>query len=209
MKFYDCKTAPSPRRSRIVIAEKGVEVETVEVDLAGGEQFSDWFRAVNPGCTVPVLELDDGRTICEAVAVNRYLEEAYPKPPLMGRDPAEKAVIAMWDHRVEFEGFLALAEILRNSHPRFARNALPGPLELEQIPALAERGKKRLGAFFDMLDKRLGDSAHVAGETFSIADITALIAVDFARRLKAGPPEGYGHIARWYDAVSQRPSVQA
>lgn len=207
MKFYDCATSPSPRRVRIFIAEKGIEIEAVEVDLANRAQLNDDFLAVNPWATVPVLELDDGTLISEAIACCRYLEETYPEPPLMGRDPQEKAFIAMWEHRLEWDGFLAGAEYLRNTAGRMEGRALTGPVSFEQIPALAERGKKRVAYFHDFLDARLGESAYVAGDYYTIADITAQVSLDFTTRMGLPVSDDKQHIARWYAAVNARPSA--
>jgi glutathione S-transferase len=209
MKLYDCKTAPSPRRVRIFLAEKGVEMPVVQVDLSSGEHLSEAFRKINPWCTVPVLALDDGTIISEVVAVCRYLEEAYPDPPLMGRDAKEKAVVAMWDHRFEIDGFLAVAEALRNASPRMQGRALPGPAEVAQIPALVERGKARVGRFFAALNERLGESEYVAGDQYTMADITAQVSVDFAAWIKLSPGDEHPHLKRWHENVSRRDSAGA
>jgi glutathione S-transferase len=209
MKFYDCKTAPSPRRVRIFIAEKGIEVPTVQVDLAAGEHLSEAFQKINPWCTVPVLELDDGTSISEVVAVCRYLEEIHPESPLLGRDAREKALVAMWDHHFEIDGFLAVAEALRNASPRMQGRALPGFAEVAQIPALVERGMARVQRFFAALDERLGESEYVAGDHYTMADITAQVTVDFAAWIKLAPGPGHAHTRRWHEAVSRRPSASA
>jgi glutathione S-transferase len=127
MKFYDCAIAPSPRRVRIFLAEKGITVPTIQVDLRKGEQFGEAFRAVNPDCTVPVLELDDGTRIFDSLAICVYLEQARPEPPLMGTSAIERATVAEWQRRAERDGFLAVAEAFRNSTPAFKTRALPGP----------------------------------------------------------------------------------
>ena len=209
MKFYDCVTAPSPRRVRIFAAEKGIALPTVQVDLRTGEHLGEAFRAINPTCTVPVLELDDGTCIYESVAVCRYLEAAYPEPPLMGRDPAEQGVVAMWDHRIEIEGFLAAAEMFRNAVRGMKDRALPGPDPVVQIPELAERGRIRVGRFFDTLDDQLAGREFITGPRYTVADITALVAVDFINRLKVETPESCGNVRRWHEAVSSRPSASA
>jgi glutathione S-transferase len=209
MKFYDCATAPSPRRVRIFLAEKGLQLPTVQVNLRNGEQFSPEFRQRNPWCTVPVLELDDGTAISEATAVCRYLEDAFPEPPLLGRNPKERAVVSMWDHRCEIDGFLAVAEAFRNRTPGMKGRAIPGPLQVQQLPALAERGQARTQHFYRFLDERLAASQFVGGEVYSIADITALVTCDFAGWLKLGIPEELAHARRWYEAVSARPSARA
>lgn len=209
MKLYDCKTAPSPRRVRIFTAEKGIEVPTVQVDLGSGEHLSEAFRKINPWCTVPVLVLDDGTTISEVVAVCRYIEEAHPEPPLLGRDPKEKALVAMWDHHFEIDGFLAVAEALRNASPRMQGRAIPGFAEVAQIPALIERGKARVQRFFAALDERLRESEFVAGDRYTMADITAQVTVDFAAWIKLAPAPEHVHARRWHEAVSRRPSAGA
>jgi glutathione S-transferase len=210
MKFYDCQPAPSPRRVRIFIAEKGLldKIEIVQVDLRGGAHFQPDFERINPFRTVPALELDDGTCISESIACCRYLEAAFPEPPLMGRTPKEQAVIAMWEHRCEWDGFIGGAEMLRNTAPGMKDRGLTGPRAFDQIPALAERGRKRIAWFHEFLETRLGDSDYVGGDTYSVADITALIAIDFAARQKVGIPETYTHLKRWYDQVSARPSAK-
>jgi len=209
MRFYDCSTAPSPRRVRIFVAEKGIEVETVEVDLRNGEHLSESFRAINPYCTVPVLELDDGTRLTSTAGIWRYLEEVHPSPPLLGVDAAERALVADREWRVETDGFMAVAEALRNGSKRLQGRALTGPHEYAQIPALAERGRLRTGRFLAHLDEILRDHPYVAGERYSAADITALVTVDFARWLKIELPEDAVHARRWHEAVSARESARA
>ncbi|HUI18134.1 MAG TPA: glutathione S-transferase [Alphaproteobacteria bacterium] len=209
MKFYDCKPAPSPRRVRIFMAEKGIEIPTVQVDLRGGEQFTPAFRAINPQCAVPFLVLDDGTGIAEAPAIWRYLEEIHPTPPLMGIDAKDKALVAMWERRAELEGFAAVGEAFRNSTPAFKGRALSGPTGYAQNPALVERGKARTLEFYAELDRWLRERPFVAGERYTIADITALVAVDFAGWMKLAVPQECGNVKRWYAAVSARPSAKA
>lgn len=209
LRLYDCATAPSPRRARIFLAEKGVTVDRIAVDLRRGEQLTPEFQRLNPWCTVPVLVLDDGTAISEAVAVCRYLEERFPSPPLLGRDAKEKAVIAMWDHRCEIDGFLAAQEVFRNRAPGLKGRALTGAADVEQIPALVDRGRARLERFFALLDRQLADSPFVAGEAFSIADITLLVTVDFAAWAKVAVADDLRSLQRWYGEVSRRPSAAA
>ena len=209
MKFYDCDTAPSPRRVRVFIAEKGIEVETVPVDLANGEQFSAAYRAVNPDCVVPALQLDDGSCLSEVTAICHYLEDIHPQPPLLGRTPAERATTIMWNAKAEQQGLWACADALRNFAKGLKGRAVPGPDDYEQIPELAERGRKRVAAFLDKLDQRLADNEFVAGSFFSMADITAFIVVEFAGRLKIPVPDDAVNLRRWYEAVTSRPSAAA
>ena len=209
MRFYDCATAPSPRRVRVFIAEKGVDIDTVPVDLAAGEQFSESYRAVNPDCVVPALELDDGSCISEVVAICQYLEEQFPEPSLMGRTPEERARVLMWNAKAEQQGMAACADAFRNWAKGFKGRALPGPETYEQIPELAERGRHRVASFLARLDRELTDRDYVAGDFFSMADITALVICDFAARLKIEIPDDAEYLRRWYDAVSTRPSASA
>ena len=205
--LYDCTTAPSPRRARILLAEKGVAHETVQVDLRGGEQLGDAFRQINPQCTVPVLRTDDGLTLTDNAAITAYLEARYPQPPLLGVTPQEKAEIASWQWRVEFEGLLAIAETMRNGSPAMANRALPGPVDYAQIPELAQRGLQRVQRFFTTLNDRLAERAFIATDRLSIVDITAVVAVDFARVVKVRPSEQHPHLVRWRAAMAQRPAM--
>ncbi len=209
MKFYDCKTAPSPRRVRIFIAEKGLEIPTVEIDLRAGEQLGEAFRAVNPRCTVPVLELDDGIRLTDSLAICHYLEALYPEPNLMGADAREQAIVMNWHEQIMTEGFLAGAEALRNFARGFADRAVTGPSNFAQIPALAERGKLRLEVFLSVLEERLKQSAFVGLDRFTMADIGAYVCVDFAGWVKIPALESWPGIRPWYEAVSQRPSIAA
>ena len=209
MILYDVKIAPSPRRVRIFLAEKNLDVEVIQVNTAEGEHLKEDFLKLNPWATVPVLKLDDGTCISEAIACCRYLEENYPNPPLMGVDPSEKAVISMWEHRMEWDGFLPVAEFLRNTVERFENRGLTGTLNFNQIPALAERGQKRIAHFHDFLDKRLAESKFVATDKYSIADITAQVSIDFAQRVGAPIPEDKKNILRWYSNVNSRESARS
>jgi glutathione S-transferase len=205
--LYDCATAPSPRRARILLAEKGIAHETVQVDLRAREQLGEAFRRVNPQCTVPALRTEEGTVLTDNAGIAAYLEARYPEPPLLGANPLEKAEIASWNWRVEFEGFLAIAEALRNGSPAMANRALPGPVDYAQIPELAQRGVARVQRFFADLDQRLAGREFVATERFSIADITAVVAVDFARVVKVKPDEQHPNIVRWRGAMALRPSM--
>ena len=209
MKFYDCKTAPSPRRVRVFLAEKGIELTTVQVDLGSGEQFGEAFRKINPDCVVPVLELDNGHCITEVVAICAYLEELYPEPPLFGRSAVERAKATMWDHIVEIEGLLALAEALRNTGEFFEDRALPGPDDTPQIPALVPRGKLRAQRFFDRIDRQLQETPFMAGKEFSVADITLLVTTDVAKWVDVDALGGRAALSEWYAQISSRPSAAA
>jgi glutathione S-transferase len=205
MMFHDCSTAPSPRLVRIFIAEKGIEVPTRQVDLRGGEHLSPDFRAINPHCTVPVLELDDGTRLTSTQGCWRYLEEAYPEPPLLGTTPVEKAIVADRVWRIETDGWQAVGEALRNAAPGLKGRALTGPDDHAQIPELAERGRLRATRFLARLDDLVGDGPYIAGERFSAADIMAMVVVDFAKWIKLAVPEDAGRARDWYGRVSARP----
>jgi len=207
--LYDCSTAPSPRRARILLAEKGVPHETVQVDLRNGEQLGDAYRKINPQCTVPALRTDEGLLLTDNAAIAAYIEARFPQPPLLGGTPQEKAEIASWNWRVEFEGLLAIAEALRNSVPAMANRALPGPVDYPQIPALAQRGLARVQQFFVTLNDRLAGRDFIAADRFSVADITAVVAVDFARAVKVKPGEQHPELQRWRAALAQRPSMSS
>ena len=205
--LYDCATAPSPRRARILLAEKGIAHETVQVDLVHGEQMGAAYRAINPQCTVPALRTAEDGLLTDNAAIAAWAEARYPEPPLMGRTPAEKAEIASWHWRVEFEGLLAIAETLRNGSPAMADRALPGPVNYAQIPELAQRGLARVQHFFETLNDRLAGREFIATDRFSLADITAVVAVDFARIVRVKPGEQHPELVRWRAAMAQRPSM--
>ncbi len=205
--LYDCATAPSPRRARILLAEKGVAHDTVQVDLRTGEQLGEAYRRINPQCTVPALRTEDGVVLTDNAAIAAYLEARYPEPPLLGVTPLEKAEIASWQWRTEFEGLMPIAEALRNRSPAMAGRALPGPVNYEQIPQLAERGLARLRQFLLDLEARLAGREFIATGRLSLADITAVVAVDFARIVKVQPDERHPNLLRWRAAMAQRPSM--
>ncbi len=204
MKFYDCETAPSPQRVSLFIAEKGADIETVQIDLRSHEQFGDEFRAINPDCVVPALELDDGSVITEVVAICDYIEAKFPEPRLMGGSDEERAKILMWNAKVEQQGLFAVADVFRNTMQGFKGRAMTGPDAYAQLPELAERGRKRFQAFYSRLDGQLASNEFVAGDSYSMADITAKVTVDFAIRAKMPVPEDATSVQRWHAAVSAR-----
>jgi glutathione S-transferase len=206
MVLYDCATAPSPRRARILLAEKGIRHETVPLDLRSGEQFGEAYRRINPQCTVPALRTEEGVVLTDNAAITAYLEALQPDPPLLGVTALEKAEVASWNWRAEFDGLVAVAEALRNGSPAMANRALPGPQDYPQIPELAQRGVARVHAFFAMLEARLEGRAFLATDRFSVADITAAVSVDFARVVKVKPGEAHPNLVRWRTALAGRPS---
>lgn len=210
MKLYDCAIAPNPRRVRIFIAEKGLDIPKVEIDLIGGENLLPAFQAINPRGLVPTLELDDGTRIDEAVSICRYLEELHPAPPLLGRTAVERALVDSRQRQMEFDGMIGCSEIFRNSSPQFAQRSLPGvPDPVKAVPELVERGRQTLARFFAALEKYLSRSEFLVGDHYTLADITALCAIDFAGWVHIGIPESNTHTRRWYAAVSARPSAKA
>ena len=210
MKLYQSDTSPNSRRVRIFLAEKGVSMPIVPVDLGAREQFSEAYAAINPRRVVPTLMLDDGTAIGEVPAIQRYLEEAYPATPLLGTSPRTKAQVAMWDRRMELEGFAAVMETVRNRAPGLQGRAIAGPHGYAQIPALVERGQQRIADFYADLDARLGEAPFVAGDQFSAADITAIVTIDFATKaLELAIPHDHRATRRWYDVATTRPSFVA
>lgn len=210
MKLYQSNSSPNSRRVRIYLAEKGISMPIVPVDLGAKEQFSDAYAAINSRRVVPTLVLEDGTAIGEVPAILRYLEEIHPEPPLLGATPKTKAQVAMWERRVELEGFASVMEAVRNAVPGLKNRAIAGPHDYDQIPALVERSKRRVKNFFADFNARLKDHPFVAGDVFSVADITAVVTVDFAAKA-AGLPIAEEHLAlkRWYDSVSARASMTA
>ncbi|MDP5217652.1 glutathione S-transferase [Ruegeria sp. 2205SS24-7] len=207
MIFYDCKTAPSPRRARIFIAEKGLEVESRDVALGEGAHLAPEFRAINPNATVPVLVTDEGAVLTENLGIAAYLEAKFPEPPLMGETPDEKGLVLMWNAIMEQQGGAPIAEALRNSSPRLEGRAIVGPVNFQQIPELAERGRVRVGLFFDLLENRLSEVPYLAGERFTLPDISALVFVEFARAIRMAVPDENTATADWYARVKERPSA--
>lgn len=203
MKLYDGGRAPNPRRVQIFIKEKGIEIESQQLDLNALEHRSPEIAAKNPMMTVPFLELDDGTIISETIAICRYLESLYPEPSLFGKDALEQAIVEMWNRRVELGFFMRVAQSFRHLHPGGA------VLEGEQVPDWGRKNQKLAMESLAVLDAHLSNSRFIAGETFTVADITAIVGAQFFKpaRLEV-PEEGCDHFKRWYAEVSARPSVQ-
>lgn len=204
--LYDFNGAPSPRRAKMFLTEKGLSFDNIQIDIRKGEQMSEDYRKINPRCTVPALITEDGDTLTEIAEIAAFLEARYPETPLLGTTPFEKSQVAKWNSRIELEGLMAGAEALRNSSPGMKDRALPGPRNVAQIPELAARGVKRLGWFFEALDAQLQENAYVAGDTYSMADITATVLVDFARWVKVTPQESQTALIEWHGRMKERPS---
>jgi glutathione S-transferase len=210
LKLYEANSSPNSRRIRIFLAEKGIGVSRVPVDLGAKEQFSEAYARINPRRVVPTLVLEDGTAIGEVPAILRYLEEAYPNTPLLGTSPKDKALVTMWERRMELEGIAAVMETVRNTAVGLKGRAIAGAHNYEQIPALVERGRQRVADFYADIETRLAKAPFVAGDRFSVADITAIVTVDFATKALSLPiPESNVASQRWYALVAARPSMAA
>ena len=203
MKLYDGGRAPNPRRVRVFLAEKGIAVPAEQVDLGALQQKSDAFTAVNPMQRVPALVLDDGTVITESIAICRYFEALHPDPPLFGRGALQSALVEMWNRRVEFHLFIPVSNIFRHLHPAMKE------MEQPQVKEWGEANKPRALSFLAHLDSELARRSFIAGDDYSVADITAMIAVDFMRVSHLTVPDELVHLKRWYAGVSERPSSKA
>ena len=211
MKIYDWRLAPNPRRVRMFLAEKGLDVPLEEVGTENMRLKPEFVARFDPYATAPTLELDDGTCISEAMAICRYLEELHPEPRLMGRDAKERAIVEMWERRAYEGAMFAISEMLRNTHPAFAERGLPGTAEpIEQVASMVERGRGRLRRFSASCDKQLAKGRFIAGDAFSVADITAFCALDFlGRALEASIAPEQPNLRRWFGEVGKRPSAAA
>ncbi|HVH05078.1 MAG TPA: glutathione S-transferase family protein [Myxococcota bacterium] len=202
MKLYDSQMAPNPRRVRIFLAEKGVTVPTVQVDLGKAENRQPPFLAKNPLAGVPVLELDDGTFLAESVAICRYFEELQPAPPLLGVDARDRAIVEMWQRRMEQEVLRNVTGCFQNTHEFFKGR-------IEQVPEYGAVCKRTALKRLEWLDGELAARPFVAGDRYTIADVTALCAIDFGRVTGIRPLPEQKHLVRWHEAVSARPSAKA
>lgn len=203
MKLYDGGRAPNPRRVRIFLAEKAITVPTEQVDLGSLQQRSEAFTAVNPMQRVPALVLDDGTVIAESIAICRYFEAMHPDPPLFGRGALEAALVEMWNRRAELHLLFPVAAVFQHLHPAMAQMVQP------QVPDWAEANKPRVMAFLQFLEGELAERSYLAGAAYTVADITAMVAVDFMRVSKLSMPEELVNVRRWHQAVSARESAKA
>jgi glutathione S-transferase len=210
MKFYDFAMAPSPTKVRIFIAEKGIDVPTVVVNIRNREQQSSDYREKVASATVPALELDDGTILSESHAICRYLELMNPQPNLLGEDAKEQALVVMWHDISILDGYLGAQEVLRNEQEMFAGRALPGPINYEQIPALVDRGRVRIDHYFDKLDKQLAENEYIALDRYTYADIVAYVNLGFSTRATGKDLTlGRENLSRWRDSIAARPGVVA
>ena len=203
MKLYNSNLAPNPRRVRIFLAEKGVSIPRVEVDLGKLEQKTAGFSALNPFQTIPILELDDGTRIAESIAICRYIEALWPAPNLFGSTPVEQAMIEMWQRQLELRLLLPIAQVVRHSHPKMAE------MENPQVPDWAAVNRPKALRAMAIVDETLSDRPFIAGERFTVADITGLVALDFAKPARIAIPPELIHLTRWRETLKMRPSAAA
>ena len=203
MKLYDGGRAPNPRRVRVFLAEKGITVPTEQVDLGKLQQRSDAYTAINPMQRVPALVLDDGTVIAESIAICRYFEALNPDPPLFGRGALDSALVEMWNRRAELHLLFPVAAVFQHLHP--AMKLMVDP----QVAAWGEANKPRVTQFLQFLDSELKGRPYVAGKAYTVADITAMVAVDFMRVSKLTVPDELANVRRWHAEVAARPSAAA
>ena len=203
MKLYNSNVAPNPRRVRIFLAEKGVSIPQVQVDLGKLEHKTPEFAAVSPFQVIPALELDDGTVIGETIAICRYIEELHPEPNLFGTTPLERATIEMWQRRLEWHLFLPVAQVFRHTHPHMAK------MEQSQVADWAAANRPRVLRNMAIFDGVLRDRPYIAGERFTVADITGLVALDFTKPARIAVPPELENLTRWRAALAARPSAAA
>jgi glutathione S-transferase len=203
MKILDEKRAPNPRRVRVFLAEKGIAVPYEQVDIMTGAAKTAEFTALNPSQRVPVLILGDGTAIAETMAICRYFEALHPEPSLFGRTPLEIARIEMWNRRAEINFLFPVAQVFRHLHPAMAE------LEKPQVPAWAEANRPRVAEIIGIFDQALAKTEFLAGDRFSVADITATIATDFMKAARLTVPDEATNFKRWYGEMRARPSHSA
>lgn len=209
MKLYDFAAASSAQRVRVFLAEKNINVPIVQLDVRSGHQFEEPFNTMNPFHCVPFLELEDGTVIAESISICRYLEEYNPEPSFFGRDARERAIIDMWNRRIELNGLVPALHALRNHIPMFEGRVIPGTrMELPQNSHMVKRGTEMVEVFMGYLEAQLRDNAFVAGKSVSISDITAWFAVNMAEKLSVNLSEKLPHVHSWYISFSERNSIK-
>lgn len=209
MKLYEFPPAANAQRVRVYLAEKGLTLDTVELNVREDKQFAEPFNSMNPFHCVPFLELDDGTIIAESLAICRYLEELHPEPPLFGATAAERAVIEMWTRRFELDGFVPMLHAVRNHVPMFAGKVVPGTRsDLPQLPELVQRGTEMMAIFLSRIEPHFAQNTFAAGDMFSIADITGFFTVRMTGAVGMEIADDYPNVARWFGEVSARPAFQ-
>ena len=203
MKLYDSKLAPNPRRTRIFLGEKNITLPSEQVDIAAMQHKTPEYAAINPLQRMPALVLDDGTVITESIAICRYFEMVHPDPQLFGVGPKDVAIVEMWNRRAEINFFSNVAAVFRHTHPAMKE------LEVPQLPAWADANRPRVTWFLELLDRELATREFVAGDRYTVADITTQVAVDFMKPARLSVPESAANLRRWHAAVSARPSAKA
>ena len=203
MKLFTYDPAPNPMRVGLFIKAKGLSLETVQIDLMKGAQFDDSYQKINPRCTVPALQLDDGEVISEVIAICNYLDEVYPEHRMMGDSAEDRARVIGWMHRLFLEGLMPVADVLRNGNKNFSGRALPGPVDVEQIPALVERGNTMIGVFYETLNAALEGRQWLATDKLSQADIDAFCIIGFTGWVQREVPESCANIGAWQARFKQ------
>jgi glutathione S-transferase len=203
MKLYDGGRAPNPRRVKVFLAEKGLTVPLEQVDLGALAHKKPEYTAINPLQRVPALELDDGTILTESMAICRYFEALHPEPRLFGQGAKDEAMVEMWQRRVEFHLLVPISQVFRHAHPAMKE------MEVPQLPAWADSNKPRVTEFLDILDRELEGRRFVAGDRYTVADITGLVCIDFMKPAKLAVPESLSNLKRWHAEVSARPSAKA
>jgi glutathione S-transferase len=203
MKLYDSRLAPNPRRTRIFLAEKGLTIPTEQVDMVAMQHKTPEYTAINPLQRMPALVLDDGTILTESIAICRYFELLHPDPPLFGVGPKDAAIVEMWNRRAEINFLANVAAVFRHTHPAMK------DLEVPQVPAWAEANRPRVTGFLELMDRELASREFIAGDRYTVADITMQVAVDFMKPSRLTMPEGASNVKRWHAAVSARPSAKA
>ena len=206
MELYDCQMAPNPRRARIFIAEKKIDIKTNEISIIEGENLKEDYLKINPWGLLPSLVVDEKTVITEVPSIFLYLESLHPEPNLLGKDLLETINVQSWERFSEMNGMQAVGEFFRNQAEPLANRGIPGFSGVAQVPELVGRGKKRADWYYAQLNSRLHDSEYVAGTRYTAADITALCVIDFGKAVGLPFEEGCEHINRWYNEVSKRPS---
>ncbi|MBX9845279.1 MAG: glutathione S-transferase [Xanthobacteraceae bacterium] len=203
MKLYDGGRAPNPRRVKIFLAEKGLSVPLEQVDLGKLAHKQPEYTAVNPLQRVPALELDDGTILTESIAICRYFEALHPEPRLFGQGARDEAMVEMWQRRIEFHLLVPISQVFRHAHPAMKE------MEVPQVPAWAESNKPRVTEFLEILDRELKQRRFVAGDRYTVADITGLVCIDFMKPARLAVPDTLSNVKRWHAEVSARPSAKA
>ncbi|WP_286266652.1 glutathione S-transferase family protein [Thalassotalea atypica] len=204
MHLYTYERAPNPQRLKHFLAHKNITLATTSFDLAKGEHFNEQFKAVNPDCTVPTLVVNDDVVLTDTIAICVFLERKYPENPLLGITDIEQAQVIGWCHKLFLEGFMSVAEVLRNKSEAFKGRALPGRVAIAQVPALIERGNHRLSAFWPQMDEHLQNKDYIVGDTLTLADIDLFVVCSFAGWIKASIPEDCNALRQWYQRIDKQ-----